>query len=103
MWRNHHRTDDVGLLVKTFDLWGYVMCEAINPVLDRFFGYERAQEELLDLFSLRGCEVEVENALWHKNFYKFVINSECSKELKDQATVSYIAALRKLEAKQEAA
>ena len=78
------------------------MCGA-NPVIDRFFKYARAQEELLDLFNLRGCEAEVESALWSKNFYRLVINAKCSKELKDQATVSYIAALRKLEAKQEAA
>lgn len=102
MRRNHHYSDDVGLLVKTFFVWGDVMCEPmkLSLVLNRFFKYARTQEELLDLFSLRGCEAEVESALWHKNFYRLAINAKCSKELKDQATVSYIAALRKLEAQE---
>lgn len=81
------------------------MCEPmkLSPVLNRFFNYARAQEELLDLFSLKGCEAEVESALWYGKFYKDVINFGCSKELKNQAALDYIAALRKLEAKQEAA
>lgn len=80
---------------------GDVMCEPMKlpPLMERFFRYARDNDALLwiDSCLFKGCEPEVHDALWYGKFYKEVINSKCSTELKNQIALTYITALRKLE------